>query len=109
MFCHTNFRTTLQLYLLVCLPPIQCSGSEIYLICGETVCMSVWCAVDRGVYLICGVAVCMPDWCPVDREFIHLCGENVIFLPRVHLIMDSISAMIHRLAWLPRLQSEFEP
>jgi hypothetical protein len=93
----------------VCLPPIQCSGSEIYLICGETVCMSVWCAVDRGVYLICGVTVCMPDWCPVDREFIHLCGENVIFLPRVHLIMDSISAMIHRLAWLPRLQSEFEP
>ena len=42
--------------------------------CSVTVCMSVCCAVGRGVYLIRGVTV--------DREFILLCGEKLYCLPK---------------------------
>jgi hypothetical protein len=60
----------------VCMSVCCAVDRGVYLICGVTVCMPVWCAVDRGVYIVCGVKVCMPAWCPVDREFLYC-------LPRV--------------------------
>ena len=78
--CRIDTRKWLRCTCQCACLQFSAARREIYLLCGETVCMSVWCAVDRGVYLVCGVTVCMPASCPVDRGFILLCGEKVILL-----------------------------